>query len=402
MCSHHLALGRGQLNLESRIYIAGHRGLAGSALLRCLLGRGYSNLITCTHEELDLENQPAVERFFAEEQPEYVLLAAAKVGGIHANSTYPVDFLLRNLRIETNVIEASWRYQVKGLLFLGSSCIYPGLAPQPLKEEYVLTGLLETTNEPYAIAKIAGIELCEAYNRQYGTRFLSVMPTNLYGLNDNYDLEASHVLPAFIRKFHLAKLAARGDRDGIKRDEIRYGQIPADFLDAITGREPPGEPALSSLTQDPSYQKRHPAVKLWGTGSPRREFLFSDDLADACLFLMTRLDELFAGDDIRAATQHSPLSTQHPALNPQHGSLAARHLINIGSGEDLAISELAAVVGRIVGYEGPVEWDSTKPDGTPQKLLDVSRITNLGWQPRTSLEEGIRLAYRNYLNKGAT
>ncbi len=256
---------REPLNLSSKIYIAGHRGLAGSALLRSLTAKGYTSLITRTHAELDLEHPAAVERFFADERPQYVLLAAAKVGGIHANFTYPVDFLLRNLRIETNVIEASWRYGVQGLLFLGSSCIYPKLAPQPLKEDYVLTGPLEATNEPYAIAKIAGIELCEAYNRQYGTRFLSVMPTNLYGLNDNYDLESSHVLPALIRKFHLAKLAGRGDRAGIERDEAAHGRIPADFFSAVTGTEKPAE--TSSPPRPPAPPAGNPAPS-YGSGEP--------------------------------------------------------------------------------------------------------------------------------------
>jgi len=379
------------VNLSSKIYIAGHRGLAGSALLRSFKAKGHTNLITRTHAELDLEDQRAVERFFADERPEHVLLAAAKVGGIHANFTYPVDFLLRNLRIETNVIEASWRHGVQGLLFLGSSCIYPKLAPQPLKEEYVLTGPLEATNEPYAIAKIAGIELCEAYNRQYGTRFLSVMPTNLYGLNDNYDLESSHVLPALIRKFHLAKLAAQGDRDGIRRDEAAHGHIPADFFSAVAGTGKPDETSSPPLAAGTPDRQLSPIVRLWGTGSARREFLFSDDLADACVFLMNRLDALFGSK--------SPAGPRHAAPMTGHSSLASHHLINVGRGEDLTISELAKMVAGIVGYEGPVEWDPTKPDGTPQKLLDVSLITNLGWKPRISLEEGLRLVYRDYREK---
>jgi len=381
------------MDLESKIYVAGHRGLVGSALVRGLWARGYRNLITRTHAELDLEQQTAVNRFFADERPEYVLLAAAKVGGIHANFTYPVDFLLRNLRIETNIIEAAWRYEVKGLLFLGSSCIYPKLAPQPLKEEYVLAGLLETTNEPYAIAKIAGIELCEAYNRQYGARFLSVMPTNLYGPNDNYDLQNSHVLPAFIRKFHLAKLAMQRDWNAIRADETLFGPIPADVYGGITGSRQSGGPPLESPSQDLSNRECIPTVTLWGTGSPRREFLFSDDLADACIFLIKRFDDLFGGNI-------NPAEILSPALSSPEGSLASHHLINIGCGEDLTVSELAEVVARIVGFEGPVEWDPTQPDGTPRKLLDVSRISNLGWRPKTSLEEGIRIAYRDYLNKG--
>jgi GDP-L-fucose synthase len=382
------------MNLESKIYVAGHRGLVGSALFRGLRESGYRNLITRSHAELDLENQTAVNNFFALERPEYVLLAAAKVGGIHANFAYPVDFLLRNLRIETNIIEAAWRYQVDGLLFLGSSCIYPKLAPQPLREEYVLGGLLETTNEPYAIAKIAGIELCEAYNRQYGTRFLSVMPTNLYGPNDNYDLQSSHVLPAFIRKFHLGRLAMQRDWNAIRADGALFGPIPADFYGGLTGfLESEAPPPLDSPSQNVLDRKSIPSVILWGTGSARREFLFSDDLADACIFLIERLDNLFGGSI-------NPAETQHSALSSLEYSLASHHLINIGYGEDLTIRELAELVAEIIGFDGPVEWDDTKPDGTPQKLLDVRRITNLGWRPKTSLEDGIRIAYRDYLNKG--
>jgi GDP-L-fucose synthase len=401
------------MRLESKIYVAGHRGLVGSALLRGLRERGYRNLITRSHGELDLEHQIAVDGFFAHERPQYVLLAAAKVGGILANSIYPVDFLLRNLRIESNVIEASWRYPVEGLLFLGSSCIYPRLAPQPIKEDYVLTGLLEATNEPYALAKIAGIELCEAYNRQYGTRFLSVMPANLYGPNDNYDLETSHVLPALIRKFHLAKLAMQGDWSAIRVDERVFGPIPADFCGALSGSHQPEKSTIQPSAPDKVNGKGAPIVRLWGTGLPRREFLFSDDLADACIFLMNQLDDLF-GNNPPFSTQQSALGTQHglsgqlrktvpshhSSLTAERCSYASHHLINIGCGEDLTISELAKMVAGIVGYEGPVEWDCTKPDGTPRKLLEVSRITNLGWKPKTSLEEGIRRAYQDYLHKG--
>lgn len=336
--------------------------------MRRLRAQGYQNIITRSHGELDLERQDQVEDFFAGERPDYVFLAAAKVGGIHANSTYPVDFLLINLKIQNNLIEACQRHGIKGLLFLGSSCIYPRLAPQPLKEEYLLTGPLEPTNEPYAIAKIAGIELCEAFNRQYGTRFLSVMPTNLYGPNDNYDLENSHVLPALIRKLHLAKLAARGDWEAIERDKNRNGPIPADFHSSLN--------ALSNSSMGSS-----PSITLWGTGSPRREFLYSDDLADACILLMHKLDELFSQTGSRA--QFS----------------AACHLINIGSGLDQTICDLAKTVAGVVGFEGRLEWDSSKPDGTPQKLLDISRLTALGWRPKVELEEGIRAAYKDFLER---
>jgi GDP-L-fucose synthase len=399
---------------DSRIYVAGHRGLAGSALFRSLHQKGYRNLITRTHAELDLEQQDAVDRFFSNERPQYVLLAAAKVGGICANVNFPVDFLLRNLRIEANIIEASWRHAVEGLLFLGSSCIYPRLAAQPLKEEYVLSGPLEPTNEPYAVAKIAGLELCEAYNRQYGTRFLSVMPTNLYGLNDNYDLENSHVLPAFIRKFHLAKLAAHGHWDAISADAAIFGPIPTDFYDTLTNPRIFGGSFSRTPAPDASNESSSPVVRLWGTGSPRREFLFSDDLADACIFLMNRLDDLFANHQLSAGTVLSapgtpPLKSESPDSNSfahhprpvaEGSSLAARHLINIGYGEDLSIGELAKLVAGIVRFHGPVEWDSSKPDGTPQKLLDTTRIKNLGWRPKFSLEDGIRLTYQDYLLKG--
>lgn len=402
------------MDLDARIYVAGHRGLAGSALLRNLHQKGYQNLITRTHEELDLEQQDAVDRFFSAERPQYVMMAAAKVGGINANVTFPVDFLLRNLRIETNIIEASWRYGVDGLLFLGSSCIYPKLAEQPLKEEYVLSGLLEPTNEPYAVAKIAGLELCEAYNRQYGTRFLSVMPTNLYGFNDNYNLETSHVLPAFIRKFHLAKLATRGDWDAINADAAVFGPIPNDFLDALTPSRKSSSPRSEIPASDDSGHPSNLVVRLWGTGSPRREFLLSDDLANACVFLMNRLDDLFANksispgtslstQDARSVESASPFSGPRPhQLAPMSGdsSLAAQHLINIGCGEDLSIGELAKLVADIVGFHGPIEWDASKPDGTPQKLLDSTRINRLGWRPKFSLADGIRLTYQDYLLKG--
>lgn len=364
------------MNVSSRIYVAGHRGLVGSALVRRLQAAGYTNLVTRTHAELDLESQAAVEAFFACERPEYVFLAAARVGGIHANNTLPCDFILTNLKIQTNVVEAAWRHAAKGLLFLGSSCIYPRLARQPLKEEYLLTGPLEATNEPYAVAKIAGIELCEAFNRQHGTRFFSVMPTNLYGPNDNYDLQTSHVLPALIRKFHLAGLAVRGDWDGIGRDEARYGKIPADILAGLVSISTfRGKPAPSI----PDAPQPRDAVRLWGTGTPRREFLHSDDLADACVLLMNRIDLLFS-----------------PTDRTVESSRAAEHLINIGSGQDQSISELAAMVASVVGFEGGIEWDASKPDGTPQKLLDISRLTRMGWQPNIALRRGIRSVYEAY------
>ena len=307
----------------SRIFVAGHRGLVGSAIRRELERQGYTNLLLKTRAELDLMNGPAVEKFFAEERPEYVFLAAAKVGGILANNTYPADFIRDNLEIQTNVIDAAYRSGVKRLLFLGSSCIYPKLCPQPIKEEYLLTGPLEPTNRAYALAKIAGIEMCWSYNRQYGTQFLSAMPTNLYGPGDNFDLNKSHVLPALIRKAAEAKAA--GDKK----------------------------------------------IVVWGTGTPRRELLYSDDLAVACVFLMNLPDAKFS----------TLLNSDQPPL------------INIGTGHDLSIRELAELVCRVIGFEGALEFDTTKPDGTPQKLMDSSRINALGWHSRTSLEDGIRLTY---------
>lgn len=315
------------MDKSAKIYVAGHRGLVGSALMRNLQAAGYSNIVTRTHAELDLTSQRAVEDFFATEQPAYVFLAAAKVGGIHANNTYPAEFMRDNLAIQANVIHASYQHQVKRLLFLGSSCIYPKFAPQPMKEEYLLTGELEPTNRPYALAKIAGIEQCWSYNRQYGTQFLSVMPTNLYGPADNYDLNNSHVLPALIRKFHEAK------------------------------------------------QKNSPTVSVWGSGTPRRELMYSDDMADACVYLMS-LPE----------AQYQPLlaANRNDGLPP---------VINIGVGDDITIIELAKLVQSIVGYQGNIELDSTKPDGTPRKLMDVSRLASLGWKAKISLPDGIKLAY---------
>jgi len=346
------------LTPHSKIYVAGHRGLVGSAIVRKLKEAGFTNLILKTSSELDLRDQAAVDAFFAAEKPEYVFLAAAKVGGIHANNTYPADFIRDNLQIQTNVIDAAWRHGVKKLAFLGSSCIYPKLAPQPLKEEYLLTAPLEPTNEWYAIAKIAGIKMCQAYRRQYGFNAICLMPTNLYGPNDNFDLNNSHVLPALIRKFHLAKLAMQGDIEGIRKDEATFGPIPPDIKKAI-GLSPDSSP----LTPHSSLPTPHssPKVVLWGTGSPRREFLHVDDLADACLFLMKHYD----GEEI----------------------------INVGTGKDISIRELAELVQRIVGFEGEVLWDAEKPDGTPRKLLDVSRLTSLGWRARIGLEEGIEMVH---------
>lgn len=307
------------MDKKSKIYLAGHRGLVGSAIKRTLESKGYSNLIFRTHGELDLTNQQAVNEFFEREKPEYVFLAAAKVGGILANNTYPAEFIYENLMIEANIIHASYRNGVKKLLFLGSSCIYPKLAPQPLKEEYLLTGPLEETNEAYAIAKIAGIRLCKHYNQQYGTNFISVMPTNLYGPNDNFDLETSHVMPALIRKFHEAKV------------------------------------------------KNEPEVVIWGTGKPLREFMHVDDMADACVYLMEKYNTGDIGE-----------------------------FVNIGVGKDITIGELSEVIKEIVGFEGTIRKDLSKPDGTPQKLLDVAKLSSLGWKAKISLRDGIEQTYEWY------
>jgi GDP-L-fucose synthase len=300
---------------NAKIYVAGHKGMVGSAIKRKLEKEGYQNIVYRTSKELNLEDQQAVRQFFHQEKPEYIFLAAAKVGGINANNTYRAEFIYNNLMIQNNVIQESYLHGVKKLMFLGSSCIYPKLAPQPLKEEYLLTGLLEPTNEPYAIAKIAGIKMCEAYRSQYGCNYISVMPTNLYGPNDNYDLENSHVLPALIRKFHTAKI------------------------------------------------NHLPSVEIWGTGAPRREFLHVDDLAEACFFLMQHYNEA--------------------------------QFLNVGTGEDIAIKDLALLVKKIVGYEGEIYFNTSKPDGTPRKLMDVSKLHSLGWKHKISLEEGIKSVYQS-------
>lgn len=307
------------INKSDKIYVAGHKGMVGSAITRALEKAGYSNIVYRSSRELDLRDQAAVEKFFNEEKPVYVFLAAAKVGGIVANNTYRADFLYDNLMIETNIIHAAFRHKVNKLLFLGSSCIYPKMAPQPIKEDSLLTGPLEYTNEPYAIAKIAGIKLCESYRDQYGSNFISAMPTNLFGINDNYHPQNSHVLPALIRRFHEAKLS------GAKE------------------------------------------VVIWGTGNPKREFLFADDLADACIFLMEHYNE--------------------------------KGFVNIGTGKDISIKELAEMVKDVTGYQGQLVFDSSKPDGTPRKLLDVTKINTLGWHFTTSLKEGMKIAYQDFLTK---
>jgi len=324
------------VDASARIFVAGHRGLVGSALVRRLEAAGHGGLVLRTRAELDLTRQADVEGFFAEQRPEYVFLAAAKVGGIHANNTYPAEFIRENLAMQTNVVEAAWRQGVKRLLFLGSSCIYPKLAPQPIRENSLLTGPLEPTNRPYALAKIAGIEMCWSFNRQYGTRYLGAMPTNLYGPGDNYHPENSHVIPALIRKFHEGKVSGA------------------------------------------------PSVTVWGTGTPRREFLFVDDMADACVFLMglpdDRFDALLGQDEFRTGVFDPPI-------------------VNIGLGEDLSIRELAELVRATVGFQGEIVFDTSKPDGTPRKLLDVSRLASAGWKARVGLADGLQVAYEDFLHR---
>ncbi len=312
------------MELHAKIYVAGHCGLVGSAIVRALQQHGYNNIVVKTHAELDLLSQNAVGEFFATEKPEYVFLAAAKVGGILANNTYPAEFIYQNIQIQNNVIHQSYVHGVKKLLFLGSSCIYPKLCPQPMKEEYLLSGPLESTNEPYAIAKIAGIKMCQSYNRQYGTNFIAVMPTNLYGIGDNFDLQNSHVLPTLIRKFHEAKV--QGDK----------------------------------------------TVTMWGTGTPRREFLYVDDMAEGCLFLMD---------------QFNPTKEQN-----ERGDV----FVNLGTGHDITIRELGELVKKVVGFQGDIVWDTTKPDGTPQKLQDMTKVHELGWKHTVALREGIEKTYSWY------
>jgi len=365
----------------SKIYVAGHTGLVGSAILRRFEKEGYFKIVTRTHDELDLTEQAAVRKFFQQEPVDQVVLAAARVGGIHANHTYPAEFIYKNLIIEANVIHEAWRAGIKQLLFLGSSCIYPKQSMQPIKEEYLLSGPLEPTNEPYAVAKIAGIKLCESYNRQYGTRYRSVMPTNLYGPGDNFDLEDSHVLPAMIRKFHLGKLAARGEWDAVFRDQERFGAIPVDIAAMLlslsrSGGQP--DPPLMQFDLDPdckAYEEN--AVVLWGSGTPRREFLHVDELASAVVFIMGLPDSpLVSGDESHDLS-----------------------FVNIGCGKDLSIRELAGLVAGTVGYTGRIGWDPTKQDGTPRKLLDMSRLEALGWSPHMGLAEGIEQTYAWYLDQ---
>ena len=364
------------ISKDAKVYVAGHLGLVGSAIVRKLKEKGYHNFLFRSYEELDLMDAPAVEEFFSKERPEYIFLAAAKVGGIMANNIYRADFIYNNIQIQNNVIYNSYKYGVKKMVFLGSSCIYPKDAPQPLKEDYLLTSELEYTNEPYAIAKIAGIKMCESFNLQYGTNFIAVMPTNLFGPNDNFDLEKSHVLPAVIRKMHLGKCLDDGDFDGIRKDFNRY---PVEGVDGSAG-----EGLLLEKMEKYGIRKEggNVSVRFWGTGTPRREFLHSDDLADACVYIFENLDfrDLVPDKSLFEQTVKNIRNTH----------------INIGTGRDLTISELTGLVKKITGYAGAIEWDRTKPDGTSQKLMDVSKLHSLGWKEKLSLEEGIRQVYATY------
>jgi len=363
----------GQLPKTSRIFVAGHNGMVGSAILRALEAAGCRNIVTRSRKQLDLADQQAVESFFECESIDAVFLAAALVGGIHANSTYPADFIYQNLIVECNVLNSAFRHAVRRLLFLGSSCIYPRDTPQPMQEEQLLSGRLEPTNEPYAVAKIAGIKICEAYNRQYGTDFRSVMPTNLYGPNDNFDLSDSHVLPALIRRFHLAKLARTESWAAIDRDADRFGAIPESDHENL-------------------HRHRGGRVQLWGTGSAKREFLYVDDLAEACLRIM----------QLPVARYHALLAGRGRGTcdgNPSKRALSAVSHVNIGFGEDVTIAELADLISGVVGYDGFIEWDSSRPDGMMRKLLDGTRIHTTGWRPRIDLQTGIQKTYRWYLGQ---
>ncbi|PHS33932.1 MAG: GDP-fucose synthetase [Sulfurovum sp.] len=358
------------MDKSSKVYIAGHRGLVGSAIVRNLQAKGYTNLMYRTHKELDLCEQNAVANFFETEKPEYVILAAAKVGGIMANNTYRADFIYENLQIQNNIIHQSYRHGVKKLLFLGSTCIYPKKAPQPMPENCLLTDTLEYTNEPYAIAKIAGIKMCESYNLQYGTNFISVMPTNLYGPNDNFNLEKSHVLPALIRKIHCAKLL----------NERKYDELIKD-LNVNTLEE-----AKNYLV---NFGVNENQVEIWGTGKPMREFLWSEDMADACIFIMKNRD---FKDTYRSVDGPNITCTPHEIKNQE---IRNTH-INIGTGKDISIKDLATVIKKIIGFKGELLFNADKPDGTLKKLTDVSKLHSLGWRHKVELRDGIEILYKWY------
>lgn len=364
------------MNKNSKIYIAGHRGLVGSAILNNLQSKGYSNILTRTSSELDLRKQADVERFFEKEKPEYVFLAAAKVGGIIANNTYRADFIYDNLQIQNNVIHSAYKSGVKKLLFLGSTCIYPKECPQPMKEEYLLTDVLEYTNEPYAIAKIAGIKMCESYNIQYGTNFFSVMPTNLYGPNDNFDLEKSHVLPALMRKIYLGRCLEKGDWEGVRRDlDLR----PVEGVSGSALEKDILKVLLKYGIQSPPSggTKGGCSIEIWGSGKPMREFLWSEEMADACVHIMETVD-------------FSDVVTDEAEVRNTH--------INIGSGKEVSIKELATLIKKVVGFTGEFYFNTDKPDGTMRKLTDVTKLHELGWHHKIEIEEGLSKLFRWYLN----
>ena len=352
---------------NSKIYVAGHRGLVGSAIWNNLLAKGYTNLVGRTHSELDLLDGVAVREFFDNEKPEYVILAAAHVGGIMANLKYRADFIYQNLQIQQNVIGESYRHGVKKLLFLGSTCIYPREAPQPIKEEYLLTSPLEYTNEPYAIAKIAGLKMCESFNLQYGTNYIAVMPTNLYGPRDNFNLETSHVMPAMIRKMYLAKMLNEGNFDSIRADLNRR---PVEGIDGSPSQEP-----IAELLD--RYALNASRLLLWGSGTPIREFLWSEDMADASVYVLENINF----DDVKGS---------NPEVRNCH--------INIGSGKEITIAALASLIKETIGYNGNIEWDSSKPDGTIRKLTDVSKLHSLGWHHKMEINDGVAALYNWYLN----
>ncbi len=370
---------------NSKIYVAGHTGLVGSTITGVLREKGYSNLIFRTIQELDLKDHRAVETFFNEEHPEYVILAAAKVGGILANNTLRADFIYENIMIQSNVIHASWKYGVKKLLFLGSTCIYPKNAPQPLKEDYLLTSPLEHTNEPYAIAKIAGLKMCESFNIQYGTNFISVMPTNLYGKSDNYDLKSSHVLPALLRRFHLGKCLEANDWDAIRKDLNRRP------VEDITGTAT--EQAIRTILEKHGIKmsfaggttlKNKVSVSIWGTGTPLREFMNSKDMAEACVFLMENID-------VKDITEIHKSGESDPEYHPPH-------FLNIGTGQEISIKDLAYKIKALTGFSGEIEFDRSKPDGTMRKITDTSALKALGFKPKLNLDEGLTQTYKEYLS----
>lgn len=385
------------MNKDSKIYVAGGTGLVGSAIIRKLKEKGYKNIISTYHNrkpidnavkwfQVDLTNQQQVEQFFKKEKPEYVFLAAAKVGGIWANNVYRADFIYQNLQIQNNVIHQSHLNEVKKLLFLGSTCIYPKNCPQPIKEEYLLTAPLEYTNEPYAIAKIAGIKMCESYNLQYGTNFISVMPTNLYGPNDNFDLEKSHVLPALIRKMHLGKLLENEDWEGIKKD------LDKNPIEGIDGNARKNEIIGVLKKYGITKEKNSIQVEIWGTGKPMREFLYSDDMADACVYLMENIDFV----DI-VKQMYPEIDREKLRFTYTNKEIRNTH-INIGTGKDISIKDLAYLIKHIVGFDGNLYFNTSKPDGTMRKVTDVTKLHKLGWKHKVELEEGIKKLYNWYLN----